>query len=58
MTNITDAGVANLAALTQLEFLDLLGTDVSDASIIVLARLGKLKRIDLSYTRRSEQAPS
>jgi Leucine-rich repeat (LRR) protein len=45
---ITDAGLAHLQTLTQLENLDLFGHDLSDASATNFTKMTKLKTLALS----------
>ena len=47
---LTDEGVRWLAALPNLEHLDLQGTSVSDAGVAALGRLSSLKSLSLAWT--------
>jgi hypothetical protein len=47
---VTDAGLKELAPLTQLTTLNLSGTQVTDAGLKDLAPLTQLTTLDLSYT--------
>jgi len=53
-TNVTDAGLANLRGLSQLQSLDLAGTKVSDAGLEQLKALTKLTRLWLQHTKVSD----
>jgi hypothetical protein len=48
---VTDAGLKELAALKQLQWLELSWTQVTDAGLKVLAGLTQLKRLYLSGTQ-------
>ena len=48
---ITDAGLAPVAALTQLQTLNLWGDGVSDAGLVYLPKLTQLRRVNLPYAR-------
>jgi Leucine-rich repeat (LRR) protein len=50
-TQITDAGLAHLAGLTNLETLSLFGTHITDAGLAHLEKLTNLKELNLSDTR-------
>ena len=54
-TNVTDAGLAHLSGLSELERLNLKGTPaVGNAGCRYLSGLGRLKWLDLSGTKTSE----
>jgi Leucine-rich repeat (LRR) protein len=53
-TQVSDAGLAQLAGLGSLQRLDLSNTQVSDAGLAQLAGLGSLQRLDLSNTQVSD----
>jgi predicted transcriptional regulator len=48
---ITDDGVARLAGLSMLRFLDLPGAEITDRALEFIARLAKLRRLNLSNTK-------
>ena len=48
---VTDAGLANLAGLSRLEYLNLQGTPITDAGLAHLADLPSLRRLYLVRTR-------
>ena len=50
-TKVTDAGLANLEPLANLETLSLATTKITDAGLAHLAGLGKLSELDLSFTK-------
>jgi hypothetical protein len=50
-TQVTDAGLKELAGLTKLQTLDLRGTKVSDAGLKELTGLNSLRSLDLNETR-------
>ena len=47
---VTDAEIAHLEGLTELQTLEITKTKVSDAGLIYLKGLTKLQRLDLSFT--------
>ena len=47
---ITDAGLAHLKELTQLQVLIINGTNVSDAGLVHLQRMTQLRVLDMVYT--------
>ena len=51
--DITDAGIANLAFLVNLEKLDLTGIELSSAALLPLLRLDRLKELSLSHVQPS-----
>ena len=53
---VTDAALAALADLTELEYLDLRDTSITDRGLPSLAKLTALRRLDLRGTHVSEQA--
>jgi internalin A len=50
-TQMTDAGLKELAGLKQLQWLDLYSTEVTDAGLREMTGLKQLKRLDLSSTK-------
>ena len=52
---LDDAGLQHLAALTQLEELDLPCTSVSDHGLKTLKQMKSLRKLDLSYTQVSKE---
>ncbi len=56
LTKISDAGLANLVALPELEELYLIETPLTDASVANLKQLVHLKRLVLLRTRLSPAA--
>ena len=50
-TPVNDAGLRDLAALTQLRALDLTGTNVTDKGLKQLAALTQLQTLDLAQTK-------
>ncbi len=50
-TQVTDAGLVHLKALTEIEVLDLTGTQVTDAGLVHLKALKNLQGLDLSGTQ-------
>jgi YHS domain-containing protein len=55
-TAVSDAGLAQLATLTELDYLNLYGTPVTDASLAALQHLPKLKRLYLWQTHVTPEA--
>jgi hypothetical protein len=55
---IGDAGVACLANLSSLRYLNLNGTPVSDAALSNLAQLPRLRYLTLSHTQITEEGAS
>ena len=52
---MTDAGLENLKALTELETLGLAGTQVTDAGLPYLKGLAKLLSLNLGHTKVTEE---
>ena len=50
-TQVSDAGLAHLHALTELQVLDLMNTQVSDAGLVHLHALTGLQSLDLNETQ-------
>ena len=51
ISNVTDAGLKNLARLTQLQHLQLTGPQLTDAGLKELARLKQLQMLEISSTK-------
>lgn len=51
---LTGQGLRHLRALTELQSLSLIGTEITDDSLAPLARIASLEQLDLSYTPISD----
>ena len=50
-TDVTDEGIAHLATLGKLTYLDLSGADVDDAGLTVVGKLTELQELHVSFCR-------